>query len=195
MESLTQKMKKAIDVFLNMELPKDWSKRDIKSRQSYIANYDRQTSNKDSVLRSRVCVKEICYELFDLRKEDKEYFYFARAIAAYIDTLEGWNKKTGVRIPLYGIQKGWRRKNIKRIHSVEIPPLPSRKTSNREHKSSREHKEELLIKCLPSAISLFIHYRGKSLLSHDECAKEVVMYAKALVEAISNLENTPDPQD
>lgn len=101
--------------YLDKLLPSNWDDMDIYERRSFIRGDEFSKEIVGTVKRDKVCAMEIWCELFGkepsaMRKID------SYEINAILRKIEGWEKYTGnkqgrVRVPLYGIQRVFVRKN------------------------------------------------------------------------------------
>lgn len=57
-----------------------------------------------------MCLREILAEAFGMEPRDRDYRNKSREIARYMDSREDWVSTDSIRIPIYGRQRGWRRK-------------------------------------------------------------------------------------
>lgn len=98
--------------YLDTRLPADWSTRDLQSRRQWLKHPD-PLDAEGVEKRERVCVPEFLGEMMGVNMTDKEYKYKARKVARMMADLPGWEKLSTTRHAeaLYGIQKGFKRKN------------------------------------------------------------------------------------
>lgn len=99
-----------VQEYLDTLLPENWAEMSLFERRSYLSDSDFGASKKDgTVQREYVCNMEIWCECFgkdgSAMKPADSY-----AIAAIMRKIEGWDKTDRTTYPIYGRQRGYRRK-------------------------------------------------------------------------------------
>lgn len=99
-----------VQEYLDTLLPENWAEMSLFERRSYLSDSDFGVSKKDgTVQREYVCNMEIWCECFgkdgSAMKPADSY-----AIAAIMRKIEGWDKADRTTYPIYGRQRGYRRK-------------------------------------------------------------------------------------
>ena len=96
--------------YLETLLPEKWAEMSLFERRSYLSDSDFGVSRKDgTVQRMYVCNMEIWCECFG-RDGSSMKPADSYAIAAIMRKVEGWEKAERTTYPLYGRQRGYRRK-------------------------------------------------------------------------------------
>lgn len=91
--------------FLDMKLPPDWPTWDLNRRRAYIKNPDPLDAT-GTEKRGRVCAAEFLAEVLGRDVGGKDYRYEARRVNKIIGEL-GWEKSSGLRFPIYGLQRSF----------------------------------------------------------------------------------------
>jgi putative DNA primase/helicase len=96
--------------FLDTPIPKDWYEKELYERQRYFNDsLSSKVKEEEGMLRDRVCVKEILYELYELN--GKVDLRDSTRINKILQGLKNWERqKTPIRINGYGNQRGYYRK-------------------------------------------------------------------------------------
>lgn len=98
-----------VEEYLNTKLPSDWYELSIDERRDFfVGDITSRKVGEDYILREKVCIKELMFELYGINKiEAKESYRFKRIL----EGLEDWNRHpTSLRIKGYGTQRGFTRK-------------------------------------------------------------------------------------
>ena len=104
-----------IQTYLDTPLPEDWADYDLLQRRAYFDVYsqgsvsDLGARREGTVRRTRVCGKELRWELFGIRPGNPNDTSANRA-ANVMNNMPGWKRiKKQYRDKLYGIVRGWER--------------------------------------------------------------------------------------
>ena len=96
--------------YLETLLPEKWAEMSLFERRSYLSDSDFGVSKKDgTVQRMYACNMEIWCECFG-RDGSSMKPADSYAIAAIMRKIEGWEKAERTTYPLYGRQRGYKRK-------------------------------------------------------------------------------------
>lgn len=96
--------------FLERLLPDGWDEMDLESRRKWLRSEGSAFRTIGVRERDRVCLREILSEAFGMEPKDRDYRNKSREIARYMDSREDWGRTATIRMPIYGLQRGWKRK-------------------------------------------------------------------------------------
>lgn len=103
-----------IQSYLEMDLPDNWDELDLYQRQNYLKG-DRSDIGYSETLRKldQVCALQIWCEVFGGKKQNLDRWRTLEFNDVLTET-EGWERSaSAMRFPLYGHQRGFRRKDIR----------------------------------------------------------------------------------
>ena len=104
-DNIDDPLRGAIQTYLDMKLPTDWSTWDLNRRRSYIKNPD-PLDEVGTEIRTKVCAAEFLSEVMGKDIGSKDYKYEARKVNSILDEM-GWIKRPTLTFPIYGKQRAF----------------------------------------------------------------------------------------
>lgn len=107
--------------YLDMWIPNAWESYTLEERQEYVRSSRSSADGGNNVIgefhqRDTVTVAEILQECLKMKKTDRDYLSRARDVGQYLNTLAAeWVSVGNKRIPIYGVQKSWKRKKSRNL--------------------------------------------------------------------------------
>lgn len=120
-----------IQQYLDTRLPANWAKMDLYQRRNYLSGDE--TAPEGVIIRSKVCIAEICCECLGMPKKDVTRFT-SNEIMGLMRKIDGWEWSGGntYRMPIYGRSKCFLRKPTMNTNSsLDVHQLDEMDTSQK----------------------------------------------------------------
>ncbi len=100
----------AILEFINRKVPEDWKDWPVERRRDFWAGGIKADGDSIQLVdRETVCAAEVWRELYGHQIDEKAKYAETRTINAILASAPGWGSAGVIRIPQYGVQRGYKR--------------------------------------------------------------------------------------